>query len=91
MVDDKKYYMYVVKCCDNTFYTGYTTDVNRRIIEHNTSEKGAKYTKYRRPVQLVFYQDYETKQLAMKAEARFKKLSRKAKEQIIYGEYTKKF
>lgn len=73
----------MLKCSDNTYYAGYTTDVNRREYEHNHLEKGAKYTKTRRPVQVIYQKSYPTRSLATKAEAAFKKLSRKNKEQFL--------
>lgn len=88
---DKPHYFYVLKCRDNTYYAGYTTDVKRRVNEHNTSEKGAKYTKTRRPVQLLYAKSYATRSLATKAEAKFKRLSRKQKEEFLYGTTTKEF
>lgn len=78
------HYIYVAKCADGTFYTGYTTNPDRRIEEHNTSKKGAKYTKTRRPVELVYTETYETKQEAMSREWFIhKKMSRKEKEQMM--------
>lgn len=73
-----KYYVYVLECSDSTLYTGYTNDVERRVAVHN-SGKGAKYTKARVPVTCIFYQQFETKSEAMKAEYAFKKLTRKQK------------
>lgn len=78
-----EWFMYVVKCSDNSFYTGITTDINRRLNEHNTTSKGAKYTRSRRPVELVYWIDFKDRSTAAKAEARFKKLSRKEKEMIL--------
>ncbi|MAG26713.1 hypothetical protein CMI47_14320 [Candidatus Pacearchaeota archaeon] len=75
--------MYVVKCSDNSFYTGITTDITRRLYEHNTTSKGAKYTRSRRPVELIYWIDFKDRSTAAKAEARFKKLSRKEKEVIL--------
>lgn len=86
-----EHYFYVVRCADNTYYAGYTTDVERRIWEHNYSEKGAKYTRIRRPIQLVYFRCYDSRALATKAEAMFKKLTRKQKEQYLYGTTTEKF
>ncbi len=71
-------YMYVVECSDRTLYTGYTTDLERRIKTHN-SGKGAKYTRHRRPVKLLYSERFPDKSSAMKAEAAFKKKSRKEK------------
>ena len=52
------YFVYIVKCADNTFYTGITTELERRIEEHNGSDKGAKYTRVRRPVSLVYSEEH---------------------------------
>ncbi len=73
--------MYVLRCADDTLYTGYTTDVDRRVAEHNgeSSKSGAKYTKARRPVQLVYQKEFETRSEAMSFEANFKQLTRKEK------------
>jgi putative endonuclease len=81
-----EWFMYVVRCSDGTLYTGITTDVTRRLDEHNGSKKGAKYTRARRPVELVYWIDYSDRSTASKAEAKFKKLSRKEKLRIISGE-----
>ena len=79
---NKENYTYVVKCSDGSLYTGWTTDVTRRVKEHNEG-KGAKYTKSRRPVELVYYEAFETKQDAMKREYAIKQLSREEKEKLI--------
>lgn len=71
-------YMYVVKCKDNTLYTGYTNNLKKRIDMHNKGT-GAKYTKSRRPVQLCYVETFETKREAMQAEYKFKQLTRKQK------------
>ncbi len=73
------WHMYVVRCDDGTLYTGVTTDITRRVNEHNASPRGAKYTKSRRPVTLVYSKAYSNKSLAMKAEYRFKQLTRAEK------------
>ena len=77
------WYLYVVKCSDNTLYTGVTTDLDRRLTEHNTSLKGAKYTRKRRPVVLVYSKHYADRSQAQKAEYQFKRLSRKEKIKVI--------
>ena len=82
MDDNKTYYTYMVRCCDNSLYTGFTTDLEQRVKAHN-DKKGAKYTKARTPVVLVYYEQFETKQLAMQREAAIKKLSRQEKLQLI--------
>ena len=82
MKDTKVYYTYMVRCSDGTLYTGYTTDLHQRVRTHN-AKKGAKYTKTRTPVELVYYETFETKQLALKREAAIKKLTRKEKLSLI--------
>lgn len=75
-------YTYIVKCSDGTFYTGWTNDLTRRMEAHNQG-RGAKYTKARRPVILIYYETFETKEEAMKREYAIKRLSRKEKEELI--------
>lgn len=77
-------YTYIVECSDGTFYTGWTNDLDRRIDAHN-SGKGAKYTKTRRPVTLVYYEMFETKEEAMRREYEIKQYSRRQKEKLIDG------
>lgn len=77
------YHIYILECSDKTFYTGITVDIERRIWEHNNSEKGAKYTKARRPVKLVFSKKFKNRSLASKEEYRIKKLSREEKKKLI--------
>ncbi len=75
-------YTYLLKCADTTFYCGWTNDLKKRLAAHN-SGRGAKYTKPRRPVVLVYYEEFETKEEAMRREAAIKKLSRKEKEALV--------
>ncbi|WP_034551407.1 GIY-YIG nuclease family protein [Carnobacterium funditum] len=77
-------YFYVLYCKDESFYGGYTTDLVRREKEHNTGE-GAKYTKpiTRRPVKMIYAEEFKTRSEATKAEYAFKKQSRKKKEQFL--------
>lgn len=75
-------YTYIVKCRDNTYYTGWTKDLDRRMKAHN-SGTGAKYTRSRRPVRLVYYEAYRTKEEAMRREREIKRMSRKEKEKLI--------
>ena len=77
------YFVYIVKCSDNTLYTGIATDVDRRLIEHNTSDKGAKYTRVRRPVELVFKEKLEDRSSACKREYEIKQLKREEKLRLI--------
>jgi len=77
------YFLYIVECADRTLYTGITTDITRRIAEHNSGEKGAKYTRNRRPVRVVYLQEFLDRSSASKEEYRIKKLSRKEKKRLI--------
>ena len=79
---DHKAYMYVVECRDGSYYTGYTTDVKKRIDVHN-SGKGAKYTRSRLPVKLIYVQDFDSKEEAMAAEALLKRKKRVQKERFL--------
>lgn len=76
------HYTYMVQCGDGTLYTGYTTDVFRRTKEHNRG-KGAKYTRSRLPVSLVYYEVHETKTDAMKREYDLKQLTRVEKLKLV--------
>lgn len=73
------YFVYILECADGSLYTGITTDLERRIEEHNSSKLGAKYTKGRRPVKLLYQEKFADKSTALREEARIKKLSRKEK------------
>lgn len=75
--------VYILECKDGTFYTGVTTDVRRRVDEHNNSALGAKYTSGRQPVKLVYARKLKNKSLAAKEECRIKKLARKEKIALI--------
>lgn len=77
----KMNYTYMVKCKDGTYYTGWTTNLDRRIAAHN-SGTGAKYTKGRGPVTLAYYEEHEKKTDAMRREWEIKQLSRKEKEML---------
>ena len=81
------YFVYMVKCSDNTLYTGITTDLQRRIQEHNTSKKGAKYTRLRRPVTLVYSEECQDRSSASKRESVIKKLKREDKLGMITKKY----
>ncbi len=78
-----EYFVYIVKCSDETLYTGIATDIHRRLDEHNNSSKGAKYTRVRRPVELVYSEVCEDRSSATKREYLIKKLSRKEKLELI--------
>jgi len=77
-----KHYIYIVECKDGTFYTGYTTDVERRVEEHN-SGTGAKYTRGRYPVILKYQESFSSRSQAQKREYQIKKLPRRKKEELI--------
>lgn len=81
-VSNKYYFTYIVECMDGTLYTGYTTDILKRIETHN-SGKGAKYTRSRAPVSLVYAEKFETLNDALTREASIKKLSRLGKLKLI--------
>ncbi len=77
------YSVYIVECRDKTLYTGIAVDLERRINEHNLSKRGAKYTRARRPVKLVYLKNFRDKSSALKAESQIKKLSRNDKLKLI--------
>ncbi|MFB6127147.1 MAG: GIY-YIG nuclease family protein [Halolamina sp.] len=76
------HYVYVLSCADDTLYTGYTTDVARRVAEHDAGE-GAKYTRGRTPVELVHVEAFESKSAAMSREHEVKSFSRAAKRRLV--------
>jgi len=75
-------YTYIVQCNDGTYYTGWTNNIKKRIDIHNR-KKGAKYTRSRVPVHLVYFEIFQTKEEAMSREYRIKRMSRKQKEEMI--------
>jgi len=77
------YYLYILKCADDRLYTGITVDLDRRVREHNFSKLGAKYTRARRPVKVVYSRKFANRSMAVKEELRIKKLSRKDKLEMI--------
>lgn len=79
---EKRHYAYMLRCADNTIYSGYAVNPEKRLAVHN-SGKGAKYTRARRPVELVYFEEFKTKSEALHREIEFKKLSRKEKEKLI--------
>lgn len=81
-MDKTNHYFYVLECADGSYYAGYTNDIKKRLHTHNEG-KGAKYTRGRTPVVLCYLEEYKTKTEAMRAEYRFKQLSRSAKERIV--------
>jgi len=78
------YWVYILQCADGTLYTGITTDIARRIDEHNgILPNGARYTKPRRPVQLVYKKKFQNRSEASREESRIKSLSREEKQKIV--------
>lgn len=77
-----KQYVYIVECADKSLYTGWTTCLEERIRAHNQG-RGAKYTRSRGPVRLVYWEEWETKAEALRREAAIKKMSRSRKLQLI--------
>jgi len=79
------HFVYVLECDDGTYYTGYTTDVERRVEEHDAGD-GAKYTRGRTPVSLVHVESYDTRSAAMSREHEIKTYSRARKERLVAGQ-----
>jgi len=77
------YHLYILECADKTLYTGITTNLDRRIDEHNDSRLGAKYTLARRPVKLAYSKKFKNRSAASKEEARIKKLAKYEKLKLI--------
>lgn len=77
------YHLYILKCADRTLYTGITTDLERRVVEHNSAKPGAKYTFSRRPVELVYSKKFKNRSSASKEEARIKNLTKLEKLKLI--------
>ena len=80
-----KFYVYIVECGDNTFYTGYTNNLEKRLKEHNDGKRGARYTRYKRPVKLVWEKEYRQFKPAFKLEKIIKQLTRSQKESLVNG------
>lgn len=82
----RMYYTYIVQCADGTYYIGKTYDLQHRLKQHNGLLRGgAKYTRTRKPVKLVYFEQYATNQFACQREGYLKQLSRKQKEELING------
>ncbi|MED1785595.1 GIY-YIG nuclease family protein [Brevibacillus fortis] len=80
----KSHYVYILSCADGTLYTGYTTELVRRLATHNEG-KGAKYTRGRGPVELLYWEEGADRSWGLKREESIKRLSRKKKEELIGG------
>lgn len=85
-VSNMSWFVYILRCVDDSLYTGITTDIERRVIEHNSSVLGAKYTRGRRPVSLVYHEKLGSRALAARKEYEIKRLSKSQKECLIKNE-----
>lgn len=83
-MEEKQNFTYMVRCKDNSLYVGWTNNLEKRMKAHNDG-KGAKYTKPRLPVELVYYEAFTTKQEAMSREYHLKQLTHREKEELIKG------
>ncbi len=79
---DAEHFVYIVECADETLYTGYTTDIERRLAEHNAGD-GAKYTRGRTPVELQYVEPFASRSEALSREYELKQLRRSEKKQLI--------
>ena len=75
-------FVYIVRCADGTLYTGWTTDVTRRVAQHNAG-RGTRYTRMHRPVALVYREEMPDRSAAMRRELAIKKLDRERKERLV--------
>ena len=81
--DPLPWFVYLLRCSDQTLYTGITTNLEQRLHEHNHSDKGAKYTRGRRPVHLIYHEQKTSRSLAARRECEIKSFSRRQKEELI--------
>ena len=88
MAEGRMNYTYILECADHTYYTGWTNDIKKRLASHNAGT-ASKYTRARRPVKLVYFEEFDTKSEAMRREAEIKKLSRQKKDILIRGKTCK--
>jgi putative endonuclease len=77
------WFVYLVECCDKTLYCGTTNNLNKRLHAHNNLKSGAKYTRTRRPVKLIYFESFATKSLAMRREYAIKNLSKVEKQNLV--------
>lgn len=83
MTTAKIFYFYIVRCADNSLYSGITTDLKRRVGEHNSNKLGAKYTRGKQPVTLIYNEKFLTKSASMKREYEVKQMIKKEKELLL--------
>lgn len=81
-----KYFVYIIQAIDGSFYTGYSTDINRRLFEHNNSRLGAKSLKGKLPVKLVYFEEFKSKTSALKREYEIKTWPRYKKMELVKHE-----
>ena len=81
-MNKEAHYVYILKCADGTYYTGWTTDLRKRVRVHNTGN-GAKYTRSRLPVELIYHEEFKEKGEALKREYAIKQMTREQKERLI--------
>ncbi len=89
MADSDYWYTYMVRCSDRTLYTGIAKDPEKRLHEHNTGKNGARYTRSRRPVRLVYQEKFTSRSAAAKREHQLKQMSRAAKQKIMRDHFSK--
>ena len=85
----KVYYVYILKCADDTYYTGFTSNLENRVEEHQQGKYEDSYTFKRKPIELVFYCEFSNVEMAIETEKQLKKWSKAKKEALINGEYEK--
>ncbi len=79
------YYLYILRCSDNSLYCGQTNDLKRRVEEHNSDNSKSKYTRVRRPAKLVYFEKYKTINKALKREFEIKQMTKAKKELLIFN------
>ena len=85
MKEESQAFVYIVRCADNTFYTGWTLNLEKRLIAHNAG-RGGRYTRIRRPVDLVYWEPVSGRTEALRREIQIKRLSRAKKETLVRGQ-----
>ncbi|WP_426429654.1 GIY-YIG nuclease family protein [Winogradskyella sp. HB-48] len=85
----KIYYVYILKCSDNIYYTGFTSDLSKRVLEHKSGKHLDSYTYSRRPIELVYFAEFTNVEVAIETEKQIKKWSRIKKEALINDEFEK--
>ncbi|WP_138433755.1 GIY-YIG nuclease family protein [Winogradskyella algicola] len=85
----KIYYVYILKCSDNTYYTGFTSDLSKRVLEHKLGKHLDSYTYSRRPIELLYCAEFTNVEIAIETEKQIKKWSRSKKEALINNQFEK--